>query len=448
MTDRIVFEDLGGRLDDESRRKRSQAAQKADDQWLTQLAAEVVPGNYLFSIDTTCTMRSRNEEREPLLTRQQDGSWRAGRFIGEIRRGNRILEIRPRLSFPTITAWAGAALNLAIIPQSAGRSGMSYLIAELQAATWRRALIDASRHGMPGLRAQQKHRGPTVRGRLDVKGTMELRARRSPNLASISNPKVVDNPVTRAIVLADRVLDRKVHRKGWRGRRLDDLLPHLRAAAGSRPALPSHRELGAVRYTPITLQYRAAAELSWQIARNRAPGGDTSSDTYDGVLLDVAELWELFLLHCLKLAAPDRTVTHGTSADSTALLTSSLDPTKSMGKLYPDFIIGEPEAATHILDAKYKRLQDPFPVAREDLYQLATYLGGYANGTDRGVGMLLYPQLGTLPSTAETLGPWQVAGGGRIHFARLPVDESDCIEALTAILAKSADRPSTVSIAL
>lgn len=446
MTRTIVFEDLGGRIDNQSGKATSKPLSKADDRWLTALVAEVDAAAYTFPLSPQ--RGSHRDENQPLLTRQQDGTWRAGRFIGEIRRDDRILEIRPRLSFPIITAWASAALNLTLVPQSAGRSGISYMIAEMQAATWRRALTNASRHGLPGLRAELHHRGPMVRGHLDVKGTIGLRARRSPDLASVSKPKVVDNPVTRAIVLADRVLDRKLHRKGWRGTRLDELIPHLRAATGPRPALPNRRELDSVRYTPITQQYRAAADLSWLIAKYRAPGGDASSDTHDGVLLDVAELWELFLLQCLRRAVPNRTVVHGTTNDATALLTSSLDPTKSMGKLYPDFVIRDNGNSSHILDAKYKRLQDPFPVVREDLYQLTTYLSGFGNETERSVGMLLYPQLDTAPSTAETLGPWQIAGGARIHFARLPVDESACVKALTAMLTEPASGAKSVSIAL
>lgn len=87
-------------------------------------------------------------------------------------------------------------------------------------------------------------------------------------------------------------------------------------------------------------------------------------------------------------------------------------------------------------------------MAREDLYQLTTYLSGFGDGTDRSVGMLLYPQLATAQSTAETLGPWQIAGGGRIHFARLPVDESSCVKALTALLTEPTGGAKSVSIAL
>ncbi|MDJ0105629.1 hypothetical protein QM646_04390 [Rhodococcus erythropolis] len=429
MTHRIVFQDLGGPI--ESNRK----LRKKDEIWLTSLASELDAKSLVTPLKGS--FFKGDFEPEPVLTRQLDGSWRAGRYIGEIRRGDTILEIRPRLSFPVIAEWASAALNLRIVSRAAGKSGISFLIAELQAAAWRRALADASRHGMPAIRASHRHEGPTVRGRFDLAGTLPLRMKRSPNLLSITQPKVVDNPVTRAIVLADRVLNSRIQRVGWRGPRVEELIPHLRSATGTRPVLPSRRELQSVRYTPITQPYRAVAEMSWMIAKNRGPRGDSSSDAYEGVLLDVAELWELFLLHCLRIAADGRHVTHGTTAEAASHLLHSANDARPMGRLLPDFIVGnsaEPEA---IIDAKYKRLSDPFPVNREDLYQLTSYLAAYSGSQSRPRGILAYPLLpGSEMSSAESGGPWslQWGGGGTAEFLRFPIGERACIERFAEVL--------------
>ena len=110
------------------------------------------------------------------------------------------------------------------------------LIAELIAATWRSAVVEATRHGLPGLREPRELQTPYARGRLDISKTLRLRAARRPQVSSIHRPKVVDNPVSRVLVLADRVLDRRLGRSDWRGTRLAEVMPRLRGAVGDRPA--------------------------------------------------------------------------------------------------------------------------------------------------------------------------------------------------------------------
>ena len=426
MTRRIVFRDLAG-LDEPDL-----VLTPDDDGWLASIAARVNANTHTFKIAPSCAAAMP----EPILQRQVDGSWRAGRYVGELRQGDRILEIRPRLGIDTIAHWAGTALNLHVLPKSAGHTGVTHtLIAELTAAIWRGVVTDAARHGLPGLRSARSHVGAAVRGRLDIGGTLGLRAKRAPVLASIERPKIVDNPISRAIVLADRVLDRRLrHRPAWRGDRVAELIPRLQAATGSRPALPSRKELDQVRYTPITLPYRRAAELSWQIAHNRGALTDASSDDAEGVLIDVAELWELFLLSCLRQATDD-VVTHGTHLlQAKPLLTSTGDSSRTLGRLYPDLLVGEPQAPRMVIDAKYKPLRDPRGVDREDLYQLTSYLMAHTTST-LPVGMLAYPLFDErAPAFAERHGPWKTPASHDVSFRRLPIAEDPCVTALGQLL--------------
>ena len=205
-----------------------------EDAWLSAIAAETDAQELVLQIAASNAAR----EPEPVLSRQSDGSWRAGRYVGEIRRGGRTLEIRPRLGVETIAVWAGAALNLRILPQAAEQRDSSVLIAELVAATWRASIIEAARHGLPGLREDATHIGAFVRGRLDVPATLRLRAGRRPLVASRPRPKQVDNPVTRSIAIADRVLHARLRRPDWRGDRLEELLPRMHAAAALAPGSP------------------------------------------------------------------------------------------------------------------------------------------------------------------------------------------------------------------
>jgi 5-methylcytosine-specific restriction enzyme subunit McrC len=410
------------------------ALTSADKDWLSKLAAECDATALTVQLGRERRLR-HFEAPEPVLTAQADGSFRAGRFIGEVRRGERVLEIRPRLGLPVITHWANTALNLRLLPASAGNDGVGFLLAELQAAMWRRLLTKAIQHGYPATRAQVNHRGELVRGQLDIAGTIAMRAAGLHGIASVHKEKTLDNPASRAIVLAARTLRRELHRPNWQGQEIASLLTHLEARTGSRPNLPTSRELRRIRYTPMTLPYKRAVEFSWRIASGKALQSSASSDDYDGALLDVAELWELFLLHCVRMAVPENLeVIHGTTSSQTPLLQSSVDSSRTLGRLFPDILISDPAGPLAVIDAKYKRLTDPFPVAREDLYQLTSYVIAVSGGTRPILGMLAYPQFGNEePSSAEALGPWLMPGVAhqqRVCFLRFPVDSAQCIAAL------------------
>jgi 5-methylcytosine-specific restriction enzyme subunit McrC len=404
-----------------------------DDDWLTTIATDTDPSALVVHVKAS----NAGDDAGPILERQIDGSWRAGRYVGELRRDGRVLQINPRLGVETIAAWVGAALNLRVVPRAAEHGGSAALVAELVAATWRSALVDAVRHGLPSFRSLERHEGLNARGRLDVAGTLRLRARDSPRLASIERRKLVDNPVTRSIVMADRVLDRRLRRRpGWRGDRIEEIMPRLIGAAGARPPLPSRRELERVRYTPLTRPYERVAELSWQIAHNRGLRASATDERTDGLLIDVAELWELFLVHCARKAVGASQVTHGTRLHTgRALLQSTVRDGATLGRLYPDLVVGDPERPYAIIDAKYKPLRDPRGVDREDLYQLMSYLSAYSHDP-RPLGMLAYPRFDDTPDQAwaERHGPWAGHQGHAVRFERVPTTESATVKSIAETL--------------
>jgi len=100
--------------------------------------------------------------------------------------------------------------------------------------------------------------------------------------------------------------------KRWRrGRplvqvRFDESLSLCAASfpCGLRPQGPSRAELERVRYTPITAGFAPVAELSLQFANRRGLASDSTPDgDCQGILLDVAEPWELYVLALLRRAA-------------------------------------------------------------------------------------------------------------------------------------------------
>ncbi|CAB4893874.1 unannotated protein [freshwater metagenome] len=403
---------------------------RSDNEWLVGIVNDVAVADFLVSAGAS----HARDEPNPLLTRELDGSWRAGRYVGELRRDGRTLRIEPRLGIDTIAAWMSAAIGVKVVPRAGEAGGFGPVIAELVAAIWRSTMADAMRHGAPGFRAARTHVGTSVHGRLDVPGTVRLRAAGTPAVASKDRPKLLDNPAVRSIVRADEALDRRIGRPDWRGPRLEAYLTALRAAVGRHPTLPSRRELHRVRYTPITMAYKRAADLSWRIAKGQGPLTHATGESAEGFLIDVAELWELFLVHCARRAFGAEQVVHGTTDTTRKHLLTSLDrPDGTMGRLFPDIMVGAHGAPELILDAKYKRLSGGTRVAREDLYQLTSYLSAY-DETAR-FGALGYVETADAPEASafeELGGRWTLSSGQTARFTRFPTDEASCVAALRA----------------
>lgn len=207
-----------------------------------------------------------------------------------------------------------------------------------------------------------------------------------------------------------------------------DLLPHLTAVTGPRPAVPTEADLRRVRYTPITMPFRAVADLSRRIALQRGLLSDHSpTGESTGVLLDVAELWELYVLAALRRAATGFEVRHGTSeGEATRSLLVSESNGARMGTLKPDAVVLDHGTPRAVVDAKYKRLA-PRPSAshgpvREDLYQLASYLARYGKGLPSIQGALVYPldPAASDVTPAENGNPWRLDDGRDVVFLALP----------------------------
>lgn len=413
-----------------------------DDGWLQRLSRHLDDHDHVLHL--TGGPRDDDEDEPPLL-RDSDGTWWAGRFVGELRFEHRELRIEPRLGIDVIGTWLAHALNVTIVPRSAGPAGSGPIIVQLVDRVWSAAVAEAARHGGPRLRRSTRHDTVYVRGRLDAAGTARHRVARRPLVATTRSERDLDNPVAKVLVLADQVLRSLLgSTPNWRPTRCGELLAHLRGSVGSRPAMPHAAELRRVRYTPITRGFQSVARLSYEIARRRGTLTSATSADAEGVLIDVAELWELFLVHCARRAFGAARVEHGTSArDGTHLLHAVSNPGRHLGRLKPDILVREPNGAlAAVIDAKYKRLRgwrgSPSGVDRGDLYQLVAYLGGH----DVPIGMLAYPPHPDDRAIASDEGPWEMAGGQRMAFARIPATATEASDAfLRLVRAPAAGQP-------
>uniref|UniRef100_UPI0012E31022 5-methylcytosine restriction system specificity protein McrC n=1 Tax=Herbaspirillum chlorophenolicum TaxID=211589 RepID=UPI0012E31022 len=368
--------------------------------WLRKLATHV------RAAELVVPMSGERDDDEPIVYCAWDGTWWAGRYVGSLSFEGHSLTIQPRFGLATLRNWLFEATSVVLTSTPGKLREDESFIAQLLASVWVHGFVEAARHGLPALRREVATKGVAIRGRLDVAASLRLIATGGGQVVSIRSERSLDHAASDAIVAAYEVLRRwlGVPDEKWLPTRAKELLPQLMAVTGARPRVPTKAELDRIRYTPITAGFAPVAELSRQIANRRGLAADIdASGETKGVLLDVAELWEMYVLSVLRKAASPLSVTHGTREKSTirSLLYSDVTG-QGLGGLIPDAILYSGATVRGVVDAKYKPLHpsanSPNGPQREDLYQMTAYLGRFTPpGGSGGWGLLAYPLDPTRP---------------------------------------------------
>lgn len=412
----------------------------AEAAWLRRVAASVRAGDFVVPIS------GDRDDDEPVVYCSWDGTWWAGRYVGSLSFEGHSLSIEPRFGLATLRNWLFEATSV-VLTESPGRLREDEsFIAQLLASVWAHGFVEAARHGLPALRRDVATKGPTIRGHLDVAASLRLIASGSREVVSVRSERSLDHAASDAIVAAYEVLRRwlGVPDEQWMPARAKELIPHLMAVTGPRPRVPTKAELDRIRYTPITAGFAPTAELSRQIANRRGLAADVdASGETKGVLLDVAELWELYVLSVLRKAAAPLSVKHGTrERDASKKLLWSDVNGQGLGTLIPDAVLYARNEVKGVADAKYKSIHpsanSPNGPQREDLYQMAAYLGRFAPLDGLAWGVLAYPDDPSRPTVAPTerLSPWSLDGRKKVVFASLPHDAAAATEKLRDLIAQ------------
>ncbi len=411
----------------------------AEVNWLRKLVTNVRASDLVVPIS------GERDEDEPIVYCAWDGTWWTGRYVGSISFEGHCLTIEPRFGLTALRNWLFEATSVVLTDAPGKLREDESFIAQLLASVWPHGFVEAARHGLPALRREVATKGATVRGRLDVPASLRLIASGGGQVVSIRSERSLDHAASDAIVAAYEVLRRwlGVPDGKWLPTRAKELLPHLMAVTGARPRVPTKAELDRIRYTPITAGFATIAELSRQIANRRGLAADIdASGETKGVLLDVAELWEMYVLSVLRKAAAPLTVTHGTRDKSATkkLLHSDISG-QGMGTLIPDAILLSGSVIRGVIDAKYKSLHPsastPNGPQRDDLYQMAAYLGRFKAPVGIETwGLLAYPFDPSKPDTpnAEQNSPWSLDDRTKIGFATLPHNPADAVAKLRSLV--------------
>ena len=152
-------------------------------------------------------------------------------------------------------------------------------------------------------------------------------------------------------------------------------------------------EIDDIRYTRLSAPYKPVMELSRTILANHKAesSNDKSVNSDVSYFIDIAELWEMYLLKLLQNNLPSDYYVY---SPNTGFGDSLLEG--GMREIRPDIIIEKNGRVLMIIDAKYKDYSQfgksaLFGVNREDLYQMTTYLHHYGKEDQSIIGLFTSP---------------------------------------------------------
>jgi 5-methylcytosine-specific restriction enzyme subunit McrC len=149
-----------------------------------------------------------------------------------------------------------------------------------------------------------------------------------------------------------------------------------------------------IRYSKLNIYYKKVIELSTLIIKNESKSSSLMSNSNDSFsyFLDIAELWENYLLKILQKNLPSFNIYSPNEKGGISLFDDG------SREIRPDIIIEQNGKVVAVLDAKYKWYNKigkyaniDNSVSRDDLYQMTTYLYHYGKDNEKIVGLFVSP---------------------------------------------------------
>ena len=407
---------------------------REQDIWLRKLVSGTKTGDMLLRLGHAAD--NAEQDDDPLATFDSaSGTWWAGRYVGEVQFEGLTLRMEPRFGMPALMRWLSTVWGVRLVESKGTHQQQRIWLWLVIAHLWVGRLILAAKHGLPSKRIDTVYRGHALRGRLLTQKTALARRTSDDCLVSITRNRVTDVNIGSILLAAFERLDRALKEygesHGWLPERARTLVEELNNALGSRYRRMPKGARPKIRYSPITESYRPIVDLSLSILEHRpllpASSGDRKAF---GIVLDVAEIWELYVAKVLQTALPAYHVSHtGRSRDHFRwLLRSSMDEDK-FGSLRPDIVVSDlRDRCLAIVDAKYKTTRinatNRTGVVTEDLYQLAAYLSAFGESGSRLDGFFVYPEdeLGQVIQRLAPKNPWSLFAAPQRNLWFVSVD--------------------------
>ncbi len=263
------------------------------------------------------------------------------------------------------------------------------------ALMWRALLQRAVQHGsIPRSYVTEKKNIRNFKGRLDVSKQLKFNIADKSKFYCSYRHITFDNLINRTVLHTYEMLSQE--------KKVANIIKDLSAHVNKLYELKINpikelqpSMLDTITYTKMSVSYKPFISLckllieQWQ--GKKATGKPPQGLSF---FIDIAELWELYLLDVLKEGLADEPSIDVYSPNRTGGEYLTED---SYRQVRPDIIIRKDGNVAIIIDAKWKRYERfgatdcQGGVNRNDLYQMTTYLYHYARAGDNVIGLFVAP---------------------------------------------------------
>lgn len=278
------------------------------------------------------------------------------------------------------------------------KDGAAWILALL----WKSHFSQALRtYHLPKEYCERRTNGRYFRGRLDVPRHIRENSVDQSRFACVDAPLTLDTILGRTIRYAIRLL---ASPKAFPGLMCDlSGFDERLAACGVKATEVRPAEIDAIRYTRLSEGYRSLMQVSKAIIRRFGGGAGNAIGHVPSYFIDMAELWENYLLAILRRHLPgEYQVFSPNEAGGDWLLEGD------KRQIRPDLLIKKDGVVVAVLDAKFKNYTqvgtyENGGVSREDLYQMGTYLYHYSRSDHPILGLFVTPVPGKTTANIETI---------------------------------------------
>lgn len=279
------------------------------------------------------------------------------------------------------------------------KNGAAWLLAMLWKGLFNQALRTCH---IPKEYRRRESNDRVFKGRLDVARQIRLNSVDLSRFACVDAPLTLDTTISRTIRQVIRLLSRPDAYPAL----MSDLAGYDErlAAFGVVPKAVTVSDIDSIRYTRLSSGYRPLMQASKAILHRFGAGGSkTSVFESPSYFIDMAELWENYLLAVLRRHLPDGYRVFSPNESGGEWLLSG-----NKRQIRPDLLIERGGEIVAVLDAKFKSYtqigsHEKGGIGREDLYQMGTYLYHYGRSERPILGLFVTPVPGANAANVETL---------------------------------------------
>lgn len=346
--------------------------------------------NNVFKISNTIT-----EEELPLLTYDyKTRKWLTGRYIGKLffqyNKKEYCFEVKPRFGNAAVMHLLEEIFNIKLAESNTSdrlsQKKHNELIKKLISLIWVKKLSKTNVHGLPKYKINKQYKANTVKGRIDIKKTI-LPLYNEQQIVSKRTEKQIDVTVLTILQEAYKILCKHYYlSQNMLTDNVKDVInTNLQTTNNKKITFKQYQN---IKYGAIYANYKNIVDISWNIMQRNQnnPLQDFSNTSGDAVFLDMAEIWEMYLMSILKKEYT------GSGWKVFSKKFTLYNQQYFRRGIIPDLII-EKENDVVIFDAKYKKMKyQKWDYDRSDFFQIHTY-GAFMKESNKnliGIG-LLYP---------------------------------------------------------